>query len=199
MSQEPQKLIASESNSKQKINWEVLKMEYMSGPFKTAKEFLKSKNMDINHPYYAIRTSGWATEKKKKLSNVYQRVIERSFKKEEDRILEATQRHAAVAQYMQSKGEEALRVMPVEDVEQARKLIISGIDKERQALGVETEQKKEIQNLTQVNLNFPNTKLDEMLEGLDYEGTLRLIAEVRRRRAVGPGKETIIEGETETK
>ena len=186
-------------DQKKAINWLLLKTEFMAGPYKTSKEFLELKGLDPNSHYYRLKASGWVREKKGKMSQVYERSIQRIFKKEEDEGEKAKLRHAAIARYMQGKGVKALEQMPVTSADEARKLVISGIDKEREAIGLDAKQKPaDIHDLTQVNINLPNTKLDDLLEGLDYEGTLRLIAEVKRRRTVNPGNQTVIEGETET-
>jgi hypothetical protein len=94
---------------------------------------------------------------------------------------------------MQLKGMAKLKDLNPTNVDEARKLVVSGLQEERRALGMEGAGG---QSLTQVNI-YPKTNLDKIIEKLDYAGILQLIADVKRTRARKAGTEALAVSTTE--
>ncbi len=75
-----------------------------------------------------------------------------------------------------------LQQLEVRNIEDARKLVVSGLQEERSALGLD----KPINN-TQVNIgivkNGAKTTLDKILEYATYVELLEMIAEIKKEKA----------------
>lgn len=178
-------------------NWIALKAEYLTGDILVPATFLKSKGVPVNNQ----KIVGWSREKKEYEEKIAQRAIQRTSISEVESLADTRQRQARLARFVQLKGTERLKTLKTEEIdpEQARKMVISGLEQERRALGMEGGG----QNLTQININQgPKTNLDRELEEMDYEQTLELIAELKRlkqSRAGRPAGETDGESAGETK
>jgi hypothetical protein len=181
-----------------KYNWLELRQEYIHGEWKNLNDFLKDKGMPA---YYRNNKhmAGLATEKKDYVKNVIEQAAEKSL--EED-IKDATKvrlRQARLARFMQLRGAEALKdpSLKIQSAEDARKLLTSGLEQERKALGIDGGGDKP-NSLTQININAgPKTQLDRMLEGASYEDILGLIAELKRAREGSVAGEIIDDSSTE--
>jgi len=95
---------------------------------------------------------------------------------------------------MQDKGEKALGGLDVKAVDDARKLILTGMEQERAALRVG---KGGAKSLTQVNVNLPKTRFDELVNDQDFEGLLRFITDIRRERTRRIGEGVTVESKGE--
>ena len=179
-----------------KYDWISLKIEFMAGNWLSVSEFLRSKGFKAI-PWTQV--GGWSEEKRalkeKTLEATKEKIIE-----EDVRDINAIRlRQARLARFLQLKGIEAVKDQPITNIEDARKFIVSGLQEERRAIGMEGSGST---SLTQININ-PKTNLDKLVEGLDYEGILKLIAELKRERAgrslpkpVAEGAGEVEEGET---
>lgn len=173
-----------------KYDWPALKEEYLEGEIKEVSVFLRSKGFQ-RPTSWLKQTQGWRTEK----DEIKQKAIEKSKQKlingEAHDLNEVRDRQARLARFMQLKGTAAIKTLEPKDIEEARKLIVSGIEAERKALGMDVARPT---SLTQINIG-PKTNLDKLLEGMNYEGILRLIAELRQHRLGQPGEAVVINGE----
>lgn len=163
-----------------KKDWPRLKHEFVTGNFTTVREFLATKGIPfMNYP--AI--SGWATERRNYQEKVLAQAEKRTEAAEVESLSDVRIRQARLARFLQLKGAERMKeIKNINDVDidEARKMVITGLEQERKALGMEGGN----QNLTQININSGiKTNLDKMIEGMDYEQTLELVAELKRIRA----------------
>lgn len=179
-----------------KHDWDKLKAEYLAGDIHTVKEFLTKKGISLSN---TPQTTGWSLERAKAREDAITMATQKAIQRDASNIFETRQRQANLARYMQLKASEKMKTLDVTNMEDARKLMVSGMEQERRALGMEGGGS---QNLTQINIG-PKTNVDKMIEGLDYEGLLGLIAELRRERSRKLGKSSapigageILEGET---
>lgn len=183
--------------TKSKWDWPNLRKEFLAGDWKTVKSFLVEKKI----PYTNFaQTSGWAAEKKELQERSIEVTKSKLVEQESDNIVEVRKRQARLARFMQLKGAKKLEKLVPETVDEARRLVVAGMKEERSSLGMDGTGK---QSLTQINIQSPKTNLDRLVESLDYEGVLKLIAELRqerdeRSRAESPksGSAEIEEGET---
>jgi len=168
----------------------------MQGPWVTVTEFRRYKGMPHKNLKGAdnIHTKGWTKEKMAIQAEAAKNAAGNLVATKTDELIQIRERQAQLARMMQLKGAEAIRDMKPEDIEQARKLLLTGLQEERAALGM--NEKGGAQSLTQVNVNLPKTRFDEILEGQDYASILRLIADVRRERTRRIGGGSSIESET---
>ena len=179
-----------------RYNWTALKMEFMRGSWETIAEFMRYKEIKIT-PYIAMkRVKGWGQEKRQIVVKASEKATGDLVEEKAEDIREIQRRHARLARWMQLKGGESLKTLNPTSVDEARKLLLSGLAEERLALGM-VSGRGGATNLTQVNVNLPKTNLDKLLDGRDAAGLLKLIADIKRQRAQRTGASTIIEGKTE--
>lgn len=155
----------------------------MAGPWDTVSAFRRYKNMppDKKSRYITAKTKGWSKEKHEMMSRVAQKA---ALTLEEDRIDEIRQlrkRQSKIARKLYEKGEKSLKYHQPDSLDAARKLIVSGLQEERAAQGVTG--KGGAQSLTQVNVNLPKTRFDEMIDAKDFSGVLGFVEDVERERA----------------
>lgn len=167
-----------------KYDWVALKRDFITGDYRSIAAFLKAKGMPA---FYVSNRhlAGWVTDKKAYQKNVIEAAAEKSLREDIEDATKIRLRQARLARFMQLKGAEALKdpSMKIQSAEDARKLLTSGLEQERKALGMEGSDKPN--SLTQNNINInvgPKTQLDRMLEGASYEDILGLIAELKRAR-----------------
>src|SRR3989337_2348837 len=162
-------------------NWPALKIEFLRGPWPTVAAFRRAKGMpsEKKSVYLTKKMKGWSWEKKSVLKKGVERAANMIIERTVDEEAKVRERQARLARWLQLKGAESLKAMDPEDADQARKLIVSGMQEERTALGIGVG-KGGATTLTQVNVNLPRTKFDEILDGADYTELVRFIAEIRR-------------------
>lgn len=170
-----------------KIDKIKLKQEFMEGPWTTIVDFFRFKGIVTDEPNRSLHTRGWSREKQAILAA---KAIVPAKKKDlvmELAHLEETRlRQAKVARFLQKLGENELKKEGKEiDAEVARKLIISGMEQERIALGM--DKPGQPGSLTQINVTLPKTRLDDVLEKMNYEQLIEFAAELKRYRKPLPG------------
>lgn len=163
----------------QRWNWESLKQEFIGGNISTVAEFFRQKGISRAHQ---IKTVGWTEERlraeTKALKDATEELAEDFYKQAK----ETRDRQARLSRYMQLKGMEKLKLIKPDELtpEDARKLMVTGMQEERKAIGLEGGVTQN-QKLTQININTgPKTNLDKMLEGADYVEILQIIADLKR-------------------
>jgi len=160
--------------AKRKYDWGKLKTEFITGDYLSAREFLAAKGMPvINYPQIV----GWGAEKKKYEKDALMASAQQLLKQDVTSLNTVRMRQARLARFLQLKGTTVLKGTEAETVEDARKLVVSGLQEERRALGLEGGVTK--QSWMQININ-PKTNLDKMIEKMSYEQILELIAELKR-------------------
>lgn len=168
-----------------RYDWEALKLEFMKGPWDTVEEFRRDKEslMSHNDDYVITKTAGWEIEKKGVMPTVIEEATLVLVDDKVRQLKKMKQRHIKMARLMQDKGKKALEDVSTEDIniDDARKILLTGLEQERAALGI--GEKGGSSNLTQVNVNLPKTKFDEILDGQDFTGLLEFIADIRREKA----------------
>lgn len=171
-------------------DWSKLKAEFLAGEAPTVKGFLEDKGI----PHSNIpKTFGWVKEREEMRKNAITMATQKALQMDAESIFDTRQRQARLARFMQLKGAAKLKDAEPANADEARKLVVSGLQEERRALGLEGGGG---QNLTQINV-YPKTNIDKMLENMDYAGVLGLIAEVKRLRAGRAGKPAVATGATE--
>lgn len=162
-------------------NWDKLKQEYLTGDWVSVRDFLRDRGISLNN---VNQVSGWAKEKKQLAEKTIEVTKEKLIQGDASEIVKIRERQARLARFLQLKGmkvleKEGLDITP----DDARKLVIGGLQEERKAVGMEGGGDKGGTSLTQININNgPKTNLDKLVESLDYEGLLGLIADLKRER-----------------
>lgn len=175
-------------------NWAALKVEFLKGPWTNVASFLRDKNMPESFVSYEAK--GWGLEKGDILRKAVEKATDDIVESEVNDIRKVRERQARQARWAQLKGLKGMENLEIKTADEARKIWQSGIIQEREALGINEGLKGgNIPSLTQVNVNLPKTKFDQLIDGLDTEGILQLIAEIRRQRTLRAGTATAIEGE----
>ena len=173
--------------SKRKYDWVELKKEFMTGDYKSVNEFLRVQNLPPTIHSGGMRryTKGWAAEKKKKRERALERATQRSLDNQFGDMGEVKEKQARIAHFLQTKGMKELEDLSSESVDEARRLVLTGMKQERAIFGIGEEGRQASprgQQLTQVNINLPPTRFDDMIEEMDYEQLVRFIAELKRVR-----------------
>lgn len=180
--------------NKKKYDWPEIRKEFVRGNYLSIPQFLEEKGMPA---FYSTNKNlgGVVKERDEYRRKVLAKANEKAIEEDADDLVKVQKRQARLARYMQLKAAEAMHdpSLKVHSVEEARKLLTSGLEQERKALGLDHNGDKP-NSLTQININTgPKTQLDRLLESASYEDTLRLIAELKRGREGSPIPE-IIEG-----
>ena len=181
-----------------KHDWTAIRLDFVRSNYGTIGEWLTARG----YPSYwanSPRLSGIVTERAEYKEKVLMKASEQSLEEDVENEVKLRRRQAKIARFLQLKGADALNkeTLKVENVEDARKLVVSGLEQERKALGIDGGAGK---SLTQININTgPKTNLDKFIEGASYEELIGLIAELKRTGASSPAKEVIssVSGETE--
>ncbi len=179
-----------------RYNWDLLKFEFMKGPWETMADFHRFKGLRLTPATLSNHAKGWVAEKRTMLSQATTEATKNIVRNKSEEIEQMRFRQADDARVLQEKGKKALEVLKPKTTEDARKLWVTGAQEERAALGA-TERGGGPSNLTQVNVNVPKTRFDEIFDDADVTGILQLIAEVKRERARRTGASPFIEGQTE--
>lgn len=162
-----------------RYNWAKLKMEFLAGDYISMSDFLTEKKIIKKGAGRPPQVSGWMDEKRAMMKLVVEGSKERIISDNIDDLIAIRKAQARQARYLQSIGGEALQSVDPKKIKvmDATNLVVKGLEQERRAIGIEGSTTKT--NLTQININ-PKTNLDKMVEELDYVGTLKLIAELKR-------------------
>lgn len=167
-----------------KYDWLALKKEFLEGNYSGPKDFLLKKGIKITN---LKQTANWQKEKKEMKEKAIEATKSKIVQDEVESASDIRKRQANLARFMQLKGASSLQTLKPSNVDEARKLVVSGMEQERSALGLERDSKSG-QTLTQINILGPKTNLDRLVEELDYEGVLKLIAELRREKSRRSGE-----------
>ncbi len=179
----------------QRYNWDALKTEFLQGPWTTISEFSRDKKLPRN-PYMSLKMKGWGKDKAQAVSGVMAEYSGELVEVENYEKEQAKKRHASQAKFIQQKAMDALEVLEIKNVDDARKMLLAGMVEERVALGMPAGEGGGTPNLTQVNVNLPKTKFDKIINDEDFAGVLQYIAEVKRERARRSGKSPSPESKT---
>jgi len=173
-----------------KYNWDKLKAEYMVSHDITLKAFCIRKGLGApsKNSYIARKTAGWASEKEE----VQKKAMDKYVKQAADELLMDTKsvrlEHAKLAAEVIKKAMEYIRseAAEIKSVEQARKLLETGIKVQQTALGIKDSPGKD-QKLTQVNIYASKYGLEEADEEELIE-IIGAIGDARRERLASSGK-----------
>lgn len=158
-----------------KYNWDKLRAEFISGEWSSVTQFLTVKKVPL---YNRAKTKGWVDAKLKYRKEVFESSSRQLMDSDISNLQEIRNRQARLARFMQLKGANTLQEKEVQTADDARKMIVSGMEQERKIAGLEGATK---QNFTQINIG-PKTNLDKLIDKMDYEELLGLIAELKRER-----------------
>jgi hypothetical protein len=164
-----------------KYNWEALKADYLSSHDPTLKAFCKRKGLPdpSKNSFIAKMVSGWAGEKE----DVKKRALELFVEQAAEELLLDTKSvrldHARLAAEVIKKAMEYLRseMAEIKSVEQARKLLETGVKIQQDALGLKDNVGKD-QKLTQINIMTSRFGIEDA----DEAELLSIIGAVRARR-----------------
>lgn len=157
------------------LDWVNLKNQYITGGWVTVSDFFNANKIK-NNSRNRTKAKGWKNERFDYLNKVNTRTQIKFVEADADIKV----RHHLISKKLQLKGLEGLAELTIESVDEARKMIVSGLQEERIALGLEDN--KGNQNMTQVNVNLPRTRFDDLLESKSYEELLEFIAEVKKEK-----------------
>lgn len=194
---EENKIVKTEERKLNRYNWDTLKLEYMQGPWDTLSEFRRFKGFRNwkKSSYLMAKMAGWAKEKQELLSKAAAKAAINLVEEKAEEIRKLRERQSGLARKLQDIGEQSLPNLKPKTLEEARKIIQTGMQEERAAVGV--DQKGGAKSLTQVNVNLPKTNFDKLIDGRDFEDILKFIADIRRERARRIGKGIIEPSEAE--
>lgn len=167
---------------KKLYDWQKLKNQFIGGNCLTLADFFRDQGIK-NNSRSRLNARGWVGERHNYQEDVARQALD---KVKEDEV-DVRRRQQKIANQLQLKGLKELQNLPVNDVDDARKLLVDGMQEERLALGIDG-QKSRNPNLTQVNVNLPKTQFDEILEKADYQELLGLIAAIRKEKAMRSDK-----------
>lgn len=156
-------------------DWLKLKDQFIRGNWQTVADFLREQNIS-NNSRSRTHTRNWKNERLEYQSKIITQVQE----KEMESVVEVRIRQVQTAKKMQEIGLQKLQELSPESADEARKLVTSGLQEERAALGISDRGSET--NLTQVNVNLPKTKLDEMLDNASFEEILEFLAAIRKEK-----------------
>lgn len=157
-----------------KYDWLKLKQEFITGSWLTITDFFRDKDIPSNS---RARTNarGWQGARADYLKQIVSQTQQRAVESEVDIRL----RQQKEAKLLQKKGLEKLNELEITNIEEARRMITSGLEQERLALGLDNNV-----TATQVNITQPGkTRLDELVEKASYEELLQMIAELKQVKA----------------
>ena len=167
---------AKDGRGQPKHDWTKLKTEFLTGDWVTVKQFLEDKGIPYSNSKQCV---GWMQDKKQYQQEVLKQSSQAMMEEDVEDILKVRKRQARLARFMQLKGAKVLETEEIEDVDTARKLVVSGLKEERKVLGMEGGGKK---SFTQINIGA-KTNMDKLIANADYEELLEFIAELKRERA----------------
>lgn len=168
-------IIRNPKKAPNKYDWEKLKHDFITGDWNGIKHFKRYHNISQN---LTLPFRGWLEERRKYQYDLERSVSEKLGGKSEVSPQEIRERQARLARFMQLKAAMFLEGAPIKDAEEARKMLVAGLQEERKALGLD---QSTTQTLTQVNIGV-KTNFDKIIQNLDYEGVLRFIANIKRER-----------------
>ena len=169
----------------------------MTGDYLTLIEFIREKGLPVETSSWPYRKmTGWVQEKKNKREKALEKAEDRDIQKEFDNVPQVRERHARLARFLQVKGLKELESLDSRNVDEARKLVTAGLQEERVSLGM-TDSSGGRGPMTQVNINLPRTRFDDMLEEMNYEQLVKFIAELKQIGAGSSVQEGIVEGTSE--
>lgn len=162
--------------AKKKYDWVKLKNEYLRSPHTTATSFLRDSNISING-YVANMVTGWRREK-----TGYKKALEQSTDKKvvaqlSNDVAKVRVRQAKIARNLQTKGLMGMIGQKVSTVEQARKLILTGLEQERSALGLD---KPSMQPSGDINVTLIQTRFGQSLNNLDYGQLIAILEKLEQ-------------------
>ncbi|HUQ85343.1 MAG TPA: hypothetical protein VM077_03375 [Candidatus Limnocylindrales bacterium] len=156
-------------------DWYTLKSEFTAGNWITVADFLRDRDIKDNSRT-RLHTKGWLDEKRQYQEDVSRRTQEKVIEKEVDIRL----RQQKIAQKIQVQGLQKLQSTESDDIDTntAFKMIVSGLEQERSALGMDGKT-----DIVQQNISIqPKTNLDKLIESMSYVEVLGLIAELKREK-----------------
>lgn len=158
-------------------DWQYLRNKFIAGKWLAVADFFRSQNIK-NNSRNRLNARGWVAERRTYREKISRQSLDKSLEDE----VEIRRRHQKLATQLQLKGLKELESLPITDVDDARKLLVDGMREEREALGLNS-QKTKTSNLTQVNVNLPRTKFDEMIDSASFEEILEFIVVIRKEKA----------------
>lgn len=162
---------------KYRYDWLQLKHRFITGGWLTVADFFRDQGVKDNSRA-RLHTVGWIEERRQYQKEIIRKTQEQTLEKE----INVRVRQQKISQKMQIVGLEGLERSKLSDIDTktALKMLVSGMQEERAALGIEGNKQLV---MTQVNVNqLPKTHLDEMIEKASYEELLQMIAEIKRLR-----------------
>ncbi|MCL5090949.1 MAG: hypothetical protein M1514_02995 [Patescibacteria group bacterium] len=157
-----------------KYDWLKLRQEFITGNWLSVANFFRDKNIPSNSRT-RTKARGWQGARGDYLKQIISQAQQKAVESEVDIRL----RQQKDAKLLQKKGLEKLSELEINNIEEARRLITSGLEQERLALGLD----KNI-TATQVNITPPGkTRLDKLIEKASYEEILQMIAELKQLKA----------------
>jgi len=156
-----------------KYDWLRLRNEFISGDWLSLSDFFRDKKIKNNSRTRSVVT-GWKEERRKYIHQTIQKVQEKALETEIDIRL----RQQNISKKLQEKGLAAINNLPVRSLEDARKVITSGLEQERAAVGIDSKHV----SATQINFNYGRTNLDFKIEKMTYVELLEFIAEIKKEK-----------------
>ncbi|MBI4990724.1 hypothetical protein HZB96_01365 [Candidatus Gottesmanbacteria bacterium] len=162
---------------KYRYDWLQLRHRFITGSWLTVADFFRDQGVKDNSRA-RLHTSGWIEEKRQYQKEIIRKTQEQTLEKE----INIRVRQQKISQQLQLTGMEGLKKTKLSniDTKTALKMLVSGLQEERAALGMDSNK---LSVMTQVNVNpLPKTHLDEVIEKASYEELLQMIAEIKKLR-----------------
>ena len=150
-------------------DWEKIKGEFKRGNIGTVQEFLRFKNIKFSG-YIGKITTGWIQEREEYKKKLEQVKDQKAIESEAETEAQVRARQAKIARSIVARGLKALAetdeqgkpLHKIENVDQARRLIVDGLKEERSALDLD----KKIMPTGNINIAILNTRYGEALKQL---------------------------------
>lgn len=161
-----------------RYDWVNLKHRFITGGWLTISTFFRDQSVKDNSRS-RLHTVGWLEERRQYQKEIIRKTQEQTLEKE----VNVRVRQQRISQQLQITGMEKLKKSELSEIDTktALKMLVSGLQEERAALGIDGSKPK---NTTQDNINptLAKTHLDEVIEKASYEELLQIISEIKRIR-----------------
>lgn len=159
-----------------KYDWILLKNEFISATMLSVAEFLRERQIKYNS-YTRKRTRGWSDERTAYQKKTIQQAHEQNFRHE----VGIRQRQLQLSQRLQLKGLKSLEHSSVATVEDARRMIVSGLKAEQEAIQLGKYDNDEKPS------HLPSSKLefDTLIDKMTYDEVMAVLAQLE---SIGHGR-----------
>jgi hypothetical protein len=153
-----------------KYDWLQLKHQFVTGSWFSLADFFRSKRVKYNSKS-RTRAKGWLIERAKYQEKLTKQALDQLMVKD----VSTQYRLQKISRQLQLKGLQKLNQTTDIDPKTAFKLLVTGLQEERKAYGLDSPVKPKRQSI-----NTGKTNLDLMVERMDYQELMVLISQLKQ-------------------